>query len=285
MKNVKIAEYLEKMQNAVETILSDDRFKRYLQSLAMFRKYSFANTLLIFLQKPDAKRVAGVKTWNKLGRHVKKGEHGIAIFVPRFRKKTEDVEAEADTAPADKPQERRLTGFLMRYVFDVSQTYGENISLEEFEASSAHAGLDIPAAEGLFARIISSCPVPVEFQDLPYNGDYAPGLRRIRLNRTLTALQRPRTLIHEIAHLMAIDAKEHLLVADDRPMSEVIAEGAAFVVCSYYGLDTSAYSFAYIAAWGKDMKLILSWGNAVMRIANKLIELIGSEPSDQRMAA
>jgi len=288
MKNIKLKEYREKMESAVEKIMSGDRFKRYLQSIHMFRQYSFSNTILIFLQKPGSTRVAGMKTWNKLGRRVKKGEKGIALFAPVFRKeksKEEDIEDGVSEETDSTKEMPHLSGFCIRYVFDISQTEGEDISLDEFRQRTQYTMLDIVESKILYDMILSVCPVRVEYDNLPYNGDYSPELRLIRINTSLPSMERPRTLIHEMAHAMAIDTREHTMTVGDRPMGEVIAEGAAFVVCSYYGLDTSSYSFAYIAAWGKDMKKILSWGNAVTRIANKLIDLIDSAPIATKKAA
>jgi antirestriction protein ArdC len=108
----------------------------------------------------------------------------------------------------------------------------------------------------------------------------------IVLAESLTDLEKPKTLIHEIAHKLALLEKEHDLSREERPMAEVIAEGAAFVVCSYLGIDTGACSFSYVAAWGKDLKKIMSWGSAVMRVANRIIDLFDyRRPEEEKEAA
>ena len=108
----------------------------------------------------------------------------------------------------------------------------------------------------------------------------------IVLAESLTDLEKPRTLVHEIAHKLALSEKEHDMSLDERPMAEVIAEGAAFIVCSYLGIDTGACSFSYVAAWGIDLKKIMSWGSAVMRVANRIIDLLDNHrPEEEREAA
>ncbi len=290
MKRIKLKDYLSRMEAAVASLMAEDRFKNYLRSLALFRRYSFANRLLIYIQKPDATSVAGIKVWNELGRRVKKGQNGIMIFAPTFRslrnkKPRNDItESEEDEAAVkNKEPHSVLSGFRAVYVFDISQTDGQEITLAEFQARPQFSVSEGTGVKDLFQRILAVCPLPVEYAHIPYKGCYEPFDHRIKLSTALTDLEKPKTLIHEIAHSMALDTKEHTL--NERSMAEVIAEGAAFVVCNHYGLDTSSYSFAYIAAWGQEIKKILSWGDAVMRISNRLIDLIGDAEIEQRHAA
>ncbi len=297
---ITLQKYMDKMQEAVDKMLSDGSIKEYLKLIARFRNYSFTNTLLIFAQRPDATQVAGMGTWNKLGRRVKKGEKGIMIFAPLFsslkkrKKGGEDGESEEviehpaiDSAGAGKKKETVLNGFRAVYVFDVSQTYGKDLpsvkgpERPEFLAAE---GTDVDA---FYERVLSACPVPVDYKDIgdSTRGYYDYVADKITISTALTALERPKTLIHEIAHKFAYEAKEHTMAYGDRPVAEVVAEGAAFVVCSHYGLDTSSYSFRYVALWGRDTEKISSWGNALMRTANRLVDLIEGATNEQKKAA
>ena len=266
-----VKEYYEKLEGAVEALLNSGSVKEYLARLAKFRRYSFGNTLLIMLQRPEAARVASIGTWNAVQRRVKKGEGGIAIFAPVFRKK--DAAEETDDA--------RLAGFRTVHVFDISQTEGRDLSCKELEGTTdflASPGLDV---EDLSRRLFTVCPVPVIHKPLTgMRGYYDPVNNVIALEENLTGQEVPRTLIHEIAHFWAITTGEHGLDGE-RPMGEVVAEAAAFIALRHFGLDTSSISFAYVAGWGKDIKKVISWGSAVMRVANGLIDLVEGREQDK----
>lgn len=297
---ITLQKYMDKMQEAVDKMLSDGSIKEYLKSIARFRNYSFTNTLLIFAQRPDATQVAGMGTWNKLGRRVKKGEKGIMIFAPLFaspkkrKKGGEEGESEevfehpaVDSAGTEEKRGTVLSGFRAVYVFDVSQTYSKDLPSAkgaEHPEFLAAEGTDVDA---FYERVLSVCPVPVDYKDIggSIRGYYDYVADKITISTALTALERPKTLIHEIAHKLAYKAKEHTMAYGDRPMAEVVAEGAAFIVCSHYGLDTSSYSFRYVALWGRDTKKISSWGNALMRTANRLVDLIEGAANEQKKAA
>ena len=154
-----------------------------------------------------------------------------------------------------------------------------------FDRLTLSAGLDV---RSLFEWIRNVSPVPVKTRAISGScrGYYDALADEIVLAESLTDLEKPKTLIHEIAHKLALSEKEHDMSLDDRPRAEVIAEGAAFVVCSYLGIDTGACSFSYVATWGKDLKKIMSWGSAVMRVANRIIDLLDRcQPEEEREAA
>ncbi len=180
-----------------------------------------------------------------------------------------------------------LAGFKAVYVYDIAQTHGAELTCKELRGS-----FDFVAAEGvdpraLFDRIVTASPVPVRFRALSETcrGYYDAQSDEIILSASLADPEKPRTLIHEIAHRIALLGNEHTLEYDERPMAEVIAEGAAFIVCSYLGIDTGSCSFSYVAAWGKDAKKIISWGSAVLRTANRIIDLIEHDQSEEQKAA
>jgi antirestriction protein ArdC len=290
---IKLKEYYDRMEQAVAAILTNADVRDYLKKIALFRKYSFANTLFIVLQKPSATRVAGLITWNRLGRHVKKGEKGIMIFAPMFgkQKRQEPSDGEQDLVEEGsingETTGTHLIGFKAVYVYDITQTDGAEITCDALRGSAdftVSEDLDVPS---LFEWIVQLSPVPVRFRELSGSrkGYYDTLADEIVLAESLTDVERPRTLIHEIAHKLALSGKEHDMSQDERPMAEVIAEGAAFVVCSYLGIDTGVCSFSYVAAWGKDLKKILSWGSAVMRVANSIIDLFDDRRLEEEREA
>jgi antirestriction protein ArdC len=291
---IKLKEYYDRMEQAVAAILTDADVRDYLRKIALFRRYSFGNTLFIVMQRPSATRVAGLTTWNRLGRYVKKGEKGIMIFAPMFgkQKRQEPPDEEQDQVEegnaAAGTDGNRLVGFKAVYVYDIEQTDGAELTCDALKGSTdftASAGLDV---RSLFEWILDISPVPVKTRAISGScrGYYDALADEIVLAESLTDLERPKTLIHEIAHKLALSEKEHDMSLDDRPRAEVIAEGAAFVVCSHLGIDTGACSFSYVATWGKDLKKIMSWGSAVMRVANRIIDLLDrSRPEEEREAA
>ncbi len=236
----------------------------------------------------------GLKTWNRLGRYVKKGEKGIVIFAPMFgkQKRQEPPDGEQDHVEegnaAAGTDGSRLVGFKAVYVYDIEQTDGAELTCDALQGSTDFTlttGLDV---RSLFEWIRNISPVPVKFQSMSGScrGYYDALADEIVLAESLTDLEKPKTLVHEIAHKLALAEKEHDLSLDDRPRAEVIAEGAAFVVCSYLGIDTGACSFSYVASWGKDLKKIMFWGSAVMRVANGIIDLLDRGwPEEEKEAA
>ncbi len=262
-----VKEYYEKLEGAVGALLDSGSVKEYFASLSRFRMYSFSNTLLIMLQRPDATRVAGMVTWNAVQRRVKKGEKGIAIFAPVFAKKSSTDSEEEDAGS-------QIVGFRTVHVFDISQTEGKDLSCGELHGTAdfiASPGLD---TEELTQRLLRVCPVPLLRRPLTgMRGYYDPVNGVIVLSEGLSDREVPRTLIHEIAHWWAIKTGEHGVDAE-RPMGEVVAEAAAFIALSHFGLDTGSISFAYVAGWGRDIKRIISWGSAAMRVASGLIDLV-----------
>ena len=291
---IKLKEYYDRMEQAVSVILTNADVRDYLKKIALFRRYSFGNTLFIVLQKPSATRVAGLTTWNRLGRYVKKGEKGIMIFAPMFgkQKRHEPPDEEQDRVEEGNTAARadgtRLIGFKAVYVYDITQTNGAELTCDALQGSTdftLSAGLDV---RSLFEWIRNVSPVPVKTRAISGScrGYYDALADEIVLAESLTDLEKPKTLVHEIAHKLALSEKEHDMSLDDRPRAEVIAEGAAFVVCSYLGIDTGARSFSYVATWGKDLKKIMSWGSAVMRVANRIIDLLDRcQPEEEREAA
>ena len=180
-----------------------------------------------------------------------------------------------------------LAGFKAVYVYDIAQTHGAELTCKELRGSFDFVTREGVDPRALFESIKSASPVQVRFRTLSETcrGYYDAHSDEIILSASLADREKPRTLIHEIAHRIALLGNEHTLAYDERPMAEVIAEGAAFIVCSHLGIDTGSCSFSYMAAWGKDVKKIISWGSSVLRCANRIIDLIEHDQSEEQEAA
>ncbi len=222
------ADVIDQLRQGVATLTSTDQWTRWLRVQRRFYHYSWRNSLLIMMQRPDATRVGGYHTWTSVGRQVRKGEHGIAILapiVPRLRVKDEDEDG----------RERILlehpTAFLLARVFDITQAEGDALP----EVVSRLIGDD---AGSRFAGLVKVAATL---------GDCTFGMKRIRVRDGLEPAQSVKTLAHELAH--AILHSEVDCIGPTRALAELEAESVAFVVCDELGLDSSAYSFGYIATW------------------------------------
>lgn len=243
----RVSELLEKLEDGVQAVFQSDNYRNYLEVMSRFHRYSFRNTILIWLQCPSATYVAGYNDWLKnFHRYVKKGEKGIRIFAP--------VMAKRKNADEDDP-DRVLVACKVVSVFDLSQTEGEDLpSLGVDELAGNVDGYD-----RFFNALLAISPVPVEFESIEggSHGYYHQVDRRIAIQRDMPQLQTVKTAIHEIAH-----ATLHALPADgkrpkdglNREEREIQAESVAYAVCQHFGLDTSDYSFGYVAGWASGME-------------------------------
>lgn len=225
-------ELIARLQAGIARLTTSAEWQRYLDSQARFHHYSFGNVLLITSQFPDATRVAGFRTWAKMGRSVRKGERAIFILAPMVHRPV--------GRDPDDPR-RVVRGFKWVGVFDVSQTEGEDLP----SVVNQLVGDD---PDGLFDRLVrvaESIGFSVVQASLPgsTNGDCSPHTKTIRVEIANTPAQRVKTLAHEIAHAML---HAH---CRDRKLAELEAESVAWLVCQVVGLDTSGYSFAYVATW------------------------------------
>lgn len=275
---VSVEELSEKLKTDVKNLFDSEKFKSYLDCMAKFHNYSYRNVALIMDQKPDASYVAGFNSWHKnFERTVKKGEKGIRIFAPCIKKIDVEKEIEelkekiskAKNSSLSVPEkkiniaeiEAQLKFLLSRKektiedisykavtVFDISQTTGKPIP----ELATRLDGT-IENFEDLKTALISSCPCKVEFSKInsEANGFYSRSENKIVVDNELSEKQTIKTLVHEIAHQRL--HSEH----DDKKRStkEVEAESVAYVVCKKLGIDTSDYSFGYIAGWANDKEL------------------------------
>ena len=249
-------------------MFSSDRWKNYLEFLAKFHRYSANNTIAIYLQRPTASLVASFSDWRRRGRKVRKGEHGIKILAPHTVKDVDD----------DTGEIKQRLGFHIAYCFDVSQTDGAD--LPEGPARQLTGSVD--DYDSIWDTLLAVSPVPVSIEpieDCEANGYYSHTDQRIVVRDGLAELQRVKTAIHEIAHAM-LHAKGAEEADADRSTREVQAESVAYVVCRSLGLDTSDYSFGYVAGWSsdKELKALKASLDCIVRTSDKILKAF--EPAE-----
>jgi hypothetical protein len=270
----KTDELLQRLTEGVEKLTSSQEWVRYLDVQRRFHRYSFGNCILIALQRPDATRVAGFHRWLELGRHVCRGEKGIAILAPIVsRLKVEDESTGDERILVSAPRAFRVV-----HVFDVSQTDGDE--LPESPARRLEGDAVAGAYESLAAYALR-LDFHVEISDeLPgqINGDCSHTLNRIRIRGGLSSAQSTKTLAHEIAHAIL-----HGGAVESRERAELEAESVAYVVCGTLGINSADYSFGYVAGWGgggNATKHIRESGHRIQQTAKMIIEAIGTVHGD-----
>ena len=282
----KVKEITDKLEEGLKELFESEKYKKYLSTMSKFHNYSFNNTLLIALQRPDASLVAGYQAWQKnFNRHVKRGEKGIRILAPapykikeerdKLDPVTGEVMLDKDGMPQTEEVEVKIPAFRAVSVFDVAQTEGE--PLPELEAKELLSTVE--GYEDFIKAVTYVAPVPIGFEDIPgaSKGYFNIGENRIAVQEGMSESQTLKTMVHETAHSMLhnkeVNREDILAPAKDRNSKEVEAESIAFTVCNHFGIDTSDYSFGYIAGWssGKDMKELKSSLDTIRRTASELI--------------
>ena len=283
----RMKEITDRLETGIQELFESERYKAYLTTMSKFHSYSFNNTLLIAMQ--GGQLVAGYNKWrDDFHRNVKKGEKAIKILAPapfKAKKEVQKLDAQGrpvmgkDGKPVTEVQEIQVPAFKIVSVFDVSQTEGEplpSIGVEELTGSVERYG-------EFFKALEQTSPIPIGFEDIPggSHGYYHLTEKRIAIQEGMSELQTLKTAIHEIAHskLHAIDPEAPAIEQADRPDSrtrEVQAESVAYAVCQHYGLDTSDYSFGYVAGWssGKDLKELKASLETIRATAHELITTI-----------
>ncbi len=274
---------LKSLETGVENIFTGDKYAQYLQTMSKFHRYSFNNTLLIAMQRPDATLVTGYRNWQSMGRQVKKGEKGITILAPAPIKRKREQEIldqnhkpllDADGKPRTEEVEVVIPRFKPTTVFDISQTDGEPIeTLAPEELTEAVADYDL-----FMEAITAVSPVPIRFDEIAgeAKGYYHSGDKEIVIQKGMSESQTIKTAIHETGHarLHDKDIMEKQGIEKDRLTKEVEAESVAYCVCSAFGVDTSEYSFPYIAGWSsnRDMKELKSSMDIIRKTAGEMID-------------
>ena len=283
----RMKEITDRLETGIQELFESERYKAYLTTMSKFHSYSFNNTLLIAMQ--GGQLVAGYNKWrDDFHRNVRKGEKAIKILAPapfKAKKEVQKLDAQGrpvmgkDGKPVTEVKEIQVPAFKIVSVFDVSQTEGEplpSIGVEELTGSVERYG-------EFFKALEQTSPVPIGFEDIPggSHGYYHLTEKRIAIQEGMSELQTLKTAIHEIAHskLHVIDPEAPAIEQADRPDSrtrEVQAESVAYAVCQHYGLDTSDYSFGYVAGWssGKDLKELKASLETIRATAHELITTI-----------
>ena len=265
----KLKEITDRLEQGIAELFDSERYREYLRVMSKFHNYSFNNTLLIAMQKPDASLVAGFQSWkNNFKRNVVKGEKGIKILAPspfKIKQEMEKIDPAtqkpvigADGKPVKEEKEITIPAFKVVSVFDVSQTEGKELPDIAVDMLTG----DVECFKDVFAALEKTSPVPIGFEKIEGNshGYYHLEEKRIAIDEGMSELQTIKTAIHEIAHAKLHDIdpnapKEEQADRPDRRTREVQAESVAYAVCQHYGLDTSDYSFGYVAGWSSGREL------------------------------
>lgn len=286
----RMGEITQQLEDGVRKIFESGEFERYLRTMSRFHHYSVNNSILIFMQRPDASLVAGYTSWQKnFQRHVKKREKGIFILAPcpykvkKEQEKKDDLTGrpllDQDGKPLKEVVEITQVSFRPAAVFDISQTEGKElptIGVEDLQGQ-------VSEYDTLLEALKEISPVPIGFEEISGSskGYYSLGERRIAIQADMSQLQTIKTMVHEIAHskLHAINqdvTPEELVRHPDQHTREVQAEGVAYVVCQHLGLDTSDYSFGYVAAWstGKELSELKSSLDTIRAASAEIIDAI-----------
>ena len=261
----KMKELTDKLEQGIKDVYTSNKYINYLNVMSKFHSYSFRNSILLMIQKPDATYVAGFNAWKtKFRRYVKKGEKGIQILAPcpyrvkvemeKIDPKTQKPVINAEGKPVTELVEITKPAFRPVYVFDVSQTSGEPLPQLVTELTG-----NVEKYNAFIESLKSVSPFPMQFEDIQSGakGYCDPVNQKIAIKEGMSEIHTIKTTIHEITHADLHADNNNLALSDkkDRRTKEVEAESVAFVVCSHYGIDTSEYSFAYVAAWSSDKEL------------------------------
>ena len=274
---------MQSLESGVEELFTSNRYQEFLKTMAKFHNYSFNNTMLIAMQRPDATLVTSYKNWQSMGRQVMKGEKGITIIAPAPYKKMKEKEVldenqrpimGTDGKPKTEQVEVTVPHFKAVTVFDIAQTSGEPIQTLAPELLTAA----VQDFDSFMQAIQKISPVPIRFDEIDgnANGYYHNADKEIVIKKGLSESQTLKTAIHETAHAKLHDKEimESLGVEKDRLTKEVEAESVAYCVCSSFGLDTSDYSFPYIAGWSssREMKEMKASMDVIRKTAGEMID-------------
>ena len=285
----KLKEITDRLEQGITELFDSERYKEYLRVMSKFHNYSFNNTLLIAMQKPDASLIAGFTAWkNQFQRNVKKGEKGIKIIAPspfKIKQEMEKIDPQTqkpvigrDGKPVTEEKEITIPAYKVVSVFDVSQTEGKELPDIAVDALTG----DVEQYSDFFAALEKTSPVPIGFEKIEggAHGYYHLEDKRIALDEGMSELQTLKTAIHEIAHAKLHDIdpnapKDEQQPRVDRRTREVEAESVAYTVCQHYGLDTSDYSFGYVAGWSSGRELA-ELKNSLETIRSAAADIINS---------
>lgn len=293
-KQAEIEATIKRIDEGVKAVFQSDKYKEYLKFASKFTDYSARNTLLINLQRPDATLVAAYGKWKQLGRQVERGQTGIEILAPVAYKTNQVLETERpavdefgnqlynpDGTEKMETVEKPMTGLAFKkvYVFDVSQTSGKELPDPVTELTG---DIDSARKEAVFAALKKVTGIDIEFKDIKggAKGYYSATNNEIVIKSGMSDAQTLKTAFHEAAHNLLHDpAKDIVTNKSPRNEKEVQAESVAFMVAERFGIDTSEYSFPYIASWsdGKQLEQLKSALQEIQEAAKKISSEIESE--------
>ena len=295
----KLKEITDRLEQGIAELFDSERYKEYLKVMSKFHNYSFRNTVLIAMQKPDASLVAGFSAWkNNFERNVMKGQKGIKIIAPspyKIKQEMQKIDPHTqkpiigkDGKPVTEEKEITIPAYKVVSVFDVSQTEGKelpDIAVDELTG-------DVDRYKDFFAALEKTSPVPIAFENIEggSHGYYHLEDKRIAINEGMSELQTLKTAIHEIAHAklhdIDLNAPKDEQPRVDRRTREVEAESVAYTVCQHYGLDTSDYSFGYVAGWssGRELSELKSSLETIRSAAAEIINSIDENLAELQKA-
>ena len=280
----RVQELTDKLEQGLQDLFNSDSYRNYLSTMSKFHNYSFNNTLLIAMQKPDATLVAGYKAWQKnFERHVNKGEKAIRILAPapykikeerdKIDPVTQELLLDKDGNPKKEEVEITIPAFRAVSVFDVAQTDGKPIP----ELAAKELLSDVEGYQDMIRAVEAISSVPIELEEIAGDskGYYDRDSKRIAVQENMSESQTLKTMIHEVVHskLHSKEVEQDEQMKKDRNTKEVEAESIAYTVCQHFGVDTSDYSFGYIAGWssGRDTKELRASMDTIRRTASELI--------------
>ena len=295
----KLKEITDRLEQGIAELFDSERYKEYLKVMSKFHNYSFRNTVLIAMQKPDASLVAGFSAWkNNFERNVMRGQKGIKIIAPspyKIKQEMQKIDPHTqkpiigkDGKPVTEEKEVTIPAYKVVSVFDVSQTEGKelpDIAVDELTG-------DVDRYKDFFAALEKTSPVPIAFENIEggSHGYYHLEDKRIAINEGMSELQTLKTAIHEIAHAklhdIDLNAPKDEQPRVDRRTREVEAESVAYTVCQHYGLDTSDYSFGYVAGWssGRELSELKSSLETIRSAAAEIINSIDENLAELQKA-
>lgn len=295
----KLKEITDRLEQGITELFDSERYKEYLKVMSKFHNYSFRNTVLIAMQKPDASLLAGFSAWkNNFERNVMRGQKGIKIIAPspyKIKQEMQKIDPHTqkpiigkDGKPVTEEKEITIPAYKVVSIFDVSQTEGKelpDIAVDELTG-------DVDRYKDFFAALEKTSPVPIAFENIEggSHGYYHLEDKRIAINEGMSELQTLKTAIHEIAHAklhdIDLNAPKDEQPRVDRRTREVEAESVAYTVCQHYGLDTSDYSFGYVAGWssGRELSELKSSLETIRSAAAEIINSIDANFAELQKA-
>lgn len=278
-----LKEITDKLEQGVKEVFSSEKYQQYLDMIAKFPRYSANNSLLIMMQKPDAQMCQSFTGWKEMGRFVKKGEKGIKIIAPApYTIQREQQKVDEKGKPVfDKDGEAvmetvdvKVNAFKVVNTFDVSQTYGEELPSYGVEELTG----EVDRFSVMFDALKEICPVPMRFENIESGakGYYSQTEKRIAIQEGMSEVQTIKTAIHEMAHQKLHAVENAKDAKQTRSSKEVEAESVAYTICQHYGIDTSDYSFSYVAGWseGKDVPELKESLDTIRKAASEMIKAI-----------